>query len=484
MEDDEQEELRCTGSDIEIEEYSDTEEPPFVGYQSLEKPFDTDSPNWKKFSFIFTLCTVIVSVSILVISFPLYLESVSAVSNGYSALLFTAFGSVCILAIVYFVKEKISPSPIPIPSSTRISIPRNVILKISLLYATSGILIGLSLDQNRVLCHLQDPIKGIVLVFSLIYYFFFCHKMMSLQRIFSSTTIIVGLFISVDYGLCDEFRCRGREISGHTMSMRGSWGIRAVWTFVYVLALAAFTMFFTILERLFTTGNTGPLLPTNHSNFLQTVSRLVSSRDVRRRTNVEDGGRLLHVTDPDPTIKPKTFPKPPILETLLYIHIVTFIVILLFTWIDTLPGIGRGLLPADLYRTIKYGLMCHVKGSSSCTNVSGHAWTFLCAYVMFAISIVNFLSMCESAVFSVAATTVSLPLSGIWWSIYKMDVGINGGWITLSPGVTGELICALIGLPVVLLGLGLLTKSHFKETLPPYQILQSTNNIQSDSFCR
>lgn len=169
----------------------------------------------------------------------------------------------------------------------------------------------------------------------------------------------------------------------------------------------------------------------------------------------------------------------------------------------------QGLLPADLYRTIKYGLMCHVKGSSSCTNVSGHAWTFLCAYVMFAISIVNFLSMCESAVFSVAATTVSLPLSGIWWSIYKMDVGINGGirfyfekkhfffklhinlikylfsgWITLSPGVTGELICALIGLPVVLLGLGLLTKSHFKETLPPYQILQSTNNIQSDSFCR
>lgn len=83
------------------------------------------------------------------------------------------------------------------------------------------------------------------------------------------------------------------------------------------------------------------MLPTNHSNFLQTVSRLVSSRDVRRRTNVEDGGRLLHVTDPDPTIKPKTFPKPPILETLLYIHIVTFIVILLFTWIDTLPGIGR-----------------------------------------------------------------------------------------------------------------------------------------------
>ena len=35
--------------------------------------------------------------------------------------------------------------------------------------------------------------------------------------------------------------------------------------------------------------------------------------------------------------------------------------------------------------------------------------------------------MSESAVFTVAATSVSLPLSGIFWSIYKMDVGVNGG---------------------------------------------------------
>jgi len=79
-------------------------------------------------------------------------------------------------------------------------------------------------------------------------------SVMSLQRIFSSTTIIVGLFISVDYGLCDEFRCRGREVSSHTAAIRGSWGARAVWTFVYVGSLAAFAMFFTMLERHYTTG--------------------------------------------------------------------------------------------------------------------------------------------------------------------------------------------------------------------------------------
>ena len=73
---------------------------------------------------------------------------------------------------------------------------------------------------------------------------------MSLQRIFSSTTIIVGLFISVDYGLCDEFRCRGRDVSAH---VRGSWGVKAIWTFVYVGSLAAFAMFFTLLEGHYTT---------------------------------------------------------------------------------------------------------------------------------------------------------------------------------------------------------------------------------------
>lgn len=35
--------------------------------------------------------------------------------------------------------------------------------------------------------------------------------------------------------------------------------------------------------------------------------------------------------------------------------------------------------------------------------------------------------MCESAVFTVAAMSISMPLTGIWWSIYKMDVGKNGG---------------------------------------------------------
>lgn len=483
VDDEEQEEFRCTGSDVEIEEYTDTEDSPYVAYQATDKLFDTDRATWQKFSFIATLLTVVVSITFLIITYPLYLESVSYVSNAYTGLLFTAFFSAFILGIVCFIWGRIYPLPALIPNSLRIKIPRCALLKISLIYAFSGIVITLSMDRDRVLCHLQDPIKGITLVFSLVYYFFFCRKMMSLQRIFSSTTIIVGLFISVDYGLCDEFRCRGREVSAHVTTVKGSWGVKAIWTFVYVGALAAFAMFFTLLEEHYTTEqqNMCQIMASQQNSFLYTVSRLVSSRDIRRRGSEEEGGRLLHVTDPDPTVKPKHIPKPPILETLFCIHLIALFAILSMCWIDTLPGIGRGLSPVELYHTVEHGFTCHFNNSEACSNISTHGWIFLIAYIVFSISALNFLSMCESAVFTVAAATVSLPLSGIWWSIYKMDV--HGGFITWSPGVTGELICTLLGLPVVLLGLGLLVRSHFRDTQSYYLTMQSPN-VQCESCQR
>lgn len=85
MDDEEQEELRCTGSDVEIEEYTDTEESPYVAYQAgSDKLFDTDRENWQKLRFLATLLSVTVSVTVLVISYPLYLESVAAISSAYT----------------------------------------------------------------------------------------------------------------------------------------------------------------------------------------------------------------------------------------------------------------------------------------------------------------------------------------------------------------------------------------------------------------
>nr|CAD7575420.1 unnamed protein product [Timema californicum] len=72
---------------------------------------------------------------------------------------------------------------------------------------------------------------------------------MGLQKIFCSTTIIVGLFISVDYGLCDEFRCRGYERE-HKSEDAGKWSWQAhsVWTLTYIFGLALWSLHYTLLE--------------------------------------------------------------------------------------------------------------------------------------------------------------------------------------------------------------------------------------------
>lgn len=70
---------------------------------------------------------------------------------------------------------------------------------------------------------------------------------MGLQRIFSATTAVVGLFISVDYGLCDEFRCRGRDLTGVTNITTGIQD-RALWTLVYVIGIGLWTLHLSLLE--------------------------------------------------------------------------------------------------------------------------------------------------------------------------------------------------------------------------------------------
>lgn len=176
-------------------------------------------------------------------------------------------------------------------------------------------------SYQRVPCHLQDPLKGAALVYSLVFYFFFCRKgkccvcvvksigfhlitneiniyisyrylmnfsfiflfvceVMGLQRLFSATTAVVGLFISVDYGLCDEFRCRGRNITAITTSNNAlltellptvGWQGRAMWTLVYVGGIALWILHLSLLEGYVVTAPNVSLIQSNRiiyfSNF-------------------------------------------------------------------------------------------------------------------------------------------------------------------------------------------------------------------------
>lgn len=73
---------------------------------------------------------------------------------------------------------------------------------------------------------------------------------MGLRKLFAAATAIVGLFISVDYGLCDRFRCRGVDVptTGNTTPVSVGWQGRSVWTIVYIVGVALWTLQFSLLE--------------------------------------------------------------------------------------------------------------------------------------------------------------------------------------------------------------------------------------------
>jgi hypothetical protein len=64
-------------------------------------------------------------------------------------------------------------------------------------------------------------------------------------------------------------------------------------------------------------------------------------------------------------------------------------------------------------------------------QVAIYAWPFLVAYILFMFSSLHFLIISESAVFTVAVSTIALPLAGIWWSLFRM-VGV------VTPSASGK----------------------------------------------
>lgn len=55
-----------------------------------------------------------------------------------------------------------------------------------------------------------------------------------------------------------------------------------------------------------------------------------------------------------------------------------------------------------------------------CKHLMLYSFLFVGVYVIFAICLVQFLFMTESAVFTVAVVSASLPVSGIFWSLFEL----------------------------------------------------------------
>lgn len=72
---------------------------------------------------------------------------------------------------------------------------------------------------------------------------------MGLQKVFCATTIVIGLFVSVDYALCDEFHCRGYERE-KVEDDGGQWSrtTHFLWGLTYIAGLGLWCFHFSVLE--------------------------------------------------------------------------------------------------------------------------------------------------------------------------------------------------------------------------------------------
>ncbi|KAJ8947418.1 hypothetical protein NQ318_009624 [Aromia moschata] len=476
-EDDHDELLQCT-DDESLSEQEDQCLPidkPEENYRHTLTYF-----NHTKLEFITTKLTLIFSTTVLLILLPLYLESINVKGNAYSMILTnTSISTILFVTTMVIAKcfcEKYRNIRI---CSFPVRFPRLILL--SGVYFLCAFMVIYALDRKRVLCHLQDPIKGVVLVFSLLYYFFFCRKLMGLQRIFSATTIIVGLFIAVDYGLCDEFRCRGYErekLSDDTGPW--TWQTHAIWTTVYISGLALFAAYFTLLDRFILSNNEMEFHNINiPSTFLSTVSRSVSFPNTNSVAPAQFIGNTV-------TESPHLTKKHSVVHLAMWIHIIGLVITMLLFWTDFTHGIGKSLDAAEFWNYTINGLICHFQKpqppsmeQSSCGNVFLFSWIFMCSYVLFVVMSIKFLILSQSAVYTIASMSTALPLVGVWWSLFHVAPHTDG-LLVWSPSLTGELICALLGLPIVIIGLFLLCKAHFKDY--QWSRLSTTHIMPSNHF--
>lgn len=141
----------------------------------VDQPEDLAVVPHNKLEFFSCFLSLILSSSVLLIILPLYISTINVEANVYSILVFNAPLVTAILgAVLFLLKYVCGKWRIREILSMPVGFQR--LLQLSCLYISSCYLYLYASDRNRVLCHMQDPIKGIIVVFALVSYFFFCRS--------------------------------------------------------------------------------------------------------------------------------------------------------------------------------------------------------------------------------------------------------------------------------------------------------------------
>ncbi|XP_066988886.1 uncharacterized protein [Macrobrachium rosenbergii] len=378
-------------------------------------------------------CSLLVIVTTaLVVILPVYLESVNVAGDAYSALIFTSIFTA--LPIVLYIQLRYSyfcqfmrlgpSSPI-------------TILKTGMFHGLASVMIVYALDRKRVLCHTQEPLMGLVVMYMIIIYFFYRGPELSSPKMFSLCGVLGGLFLAMDFQLNNLYMCHGHtRLSPEDDG--GSWSAQAhaLWTIVYCAALFIFTLAWLLLEKEIVTKRPGP----GGMSLVSTVSGGMTS----------PGGssEALLTSHGDTNVLPlhnSTNAK-------WGIHMVWFTLASLFTvmmlfWTDFFTALGKAGSPQEFVELTSGGLRCHFHWGKECKATALYGWLFAVLHVCFLMLLGRVVTAARSVIFALSVASVALPFQALWWSLFSTGGSLGMLW---QPQVTGEFIFSLLGLPIMI----------------------------------
>ena len=132
---------------------------------------------------------LLISSAAIAITLPLYMEAMNDRSDSYSMVIIDTSAMIVVLLIAAFFSKQFRPKFKTVDViKPPIAWPKLVLA--SMVYTLAGFMVVYAVDRKRVMCHIQDPVKGLVLVFSLINYFLFSKKSKFLPAVsFESGTL-------------------------------------------------------------------------------------------------------------------------------------------------------------------------------------------------------------------------------------------------------------------------------------------------------
>ncbi|XP_059488685.1 uncharacterized protein LOC132204290 [Neocloeon triangulifer] len=291
--------------------------------------------------------------------------------------------------------------------------------------------LGLASQPGRLMCHLQVPLMGTGLAFALAFCFIICKKVVSLRRLLSGLIVILGVFVSVDLQLCNEFRCLGNQVPAAKKSAWAANGAHFFWAAVYVLAIAIWAFSCALLENFFLLTKAKP-----SALLVSTVETWTAAPDL-----------LLPRAAPEEAAWRTSVDVAAVLAAAQVAALVVFAAISALATV-----LLKGVSPWDWLLELCWCLW----QQATCAWTP---WVLAATYAPFLFATCHFLRTTESALFAMAAASVALPVSGVWWSVVRMQ----DEKLIFDPTLSGDLVSAFFGLPIIGAGLVLFARLHMAE---------------------